>query len=87
MKRFRVEHKNYEKPPIIVTLHQPPYENENILYKTGYKEKDCIISELTTNNTLDLSDYKSIDNEHDEAENSLMGKKVPKKPKNKKGKK
>ncbi len=47
MKRFRVEHKNYEKPPIIVTLHQPPYENENILYKTKWKEKDCEITEMT----------------------------------------
>ena len=49
MKRFRVEHKNYEKPAIIVTLHQPPYENENILHKTKWKEKDVIITEMTTN--------------------------------------
>ena len=47
MKRFRVEHKNYEKPPIIVTLHQPPYENENILYKTKWKEKDVTITDIT----------------------------------------
>ena len=47
MKRFRVEHKNYEKPPIIVTLHQPPYENENILYKTKWKEKEVTITEIT----------------------------------------
>ena len=46
MKRFRVEHKNYEKPPIIVTLWQPPYENENILYKTKWKEKDVTITEI-----------------------------------------
>ena len=49
MKRFRVEHKNYEKPPIIVTLHQPPYENENILYKTKWNEKDVTITEVTQN--------------------------------------
>ena len=46
MKRFRVEHKDYEKPPIIVTLFQPPYENENILYKTKWKEKDVTITEI-----------------------------------------
>ena len=46
MKRFRVERKDYEKPPIIVTLYKPPYENENILYKTGWKEKDVTITEM-----------------------------------------
>ena len=49
MRRFRVEHKNYEKPPIIVTLHQPPYENENILYKTKWNEKDVTITEIKMN--------------------------------------
>ena len=48
MKRFRVERKDYEKPPIIVTLYKPPYENENILYKTKWKEKDVIITEMKT---------------------------------------
>ena len=48
MKRFRVEHKDYEKPPIIVTLFQPPYENENILYKTKWNEKDVTITEIKT---------------------------------------
>ena len=47
MKRFKVEHKNYEKPDIYVTLHQPPYENENILYKTGWKKEDVTITEIT----------------------------------------
>ena len=46
MRRFRVEHNNYEKPPIVVTLFQPPYENENILYKTKWKEKDVTITEI-----------------------------------------
>ena len=46
MKRFKVEHKNYEKPDIYVTLHQPPYENENILYKTSWNEKDVTITEV-----------------------------------------
>ena len=47
MRRFRVERKDYEKPPIIVTLHKPPYENENILYKTKWKEKDVTITDVT----------------------------------------
>ena len=72
MKTFLVE--NTRKGTTIrVSLHNPPYENENILYRTGYQEKDCIITELAQNNTINLNDYKSIDNEHDEKENSLMG--------------
>tara|TARA_Y100000593_G_scaffold89619_1_gene174226 strand:+ start:500 stop:766 length:267 start_codon:yes stop_codon:yes gene_type:complete len=83
MKRFLVE--NLRKGTTLkVMLHSPPYENENILYKTGYKEKDCKITELSESSSLQLSDYKSIDNEFDEAENSLMGKKIPKKKKIKK---
>ena len=82
MKRFLVE--NTRKGTTIkVVLHNPPFENENILYKTGYKEKDCIITELG-DTQINLNDYNSIDNEHDEKENSLMGKKTPKKPKGKK---
>ena len=46
MKRFKVEHKDWEKPVIFVTLHQPPYENENILHKTGWKAKDVTITEM-----------------------------------------
>ena len=47
MKRFKIEHKDYEKPPIIVTLFQPPYENENILYKTKWKVEDVTITDVT----------------------------------------
>ena len=47
MRRFKVEHNDWEKPVIFVTLHQPPYENENILYKTGWNEKDVTITEIT----------------------------------------
>ena len=47
MKRFRVEHKDYDKPIITVTLFRPPYENENILYKTKWNEKDVTITEVT----------------------------------------
>ena len=46
MKTFKVEHKDWDKPPIRVTLWQPPYEDENVLNKTGWKVKDVKITEL-----------------------------------------
>ena len=49
MRRFKVEHKSYEKPIIRVTLHQPPYENENILAGVKWKEKDVTITEISHN--------------------------------------
>ena len=49
MKRFKVEHKNLiDKPDIIVTLNQPPYENENILAGVKWKQKDVTITEMNT---------------------------------------
>ena len=47
MKRFLVEDKDYSIPPILVVLYQPPYEDENILNKTGWKLKDVTITETT----------------------------------------
>ena len=47
MKRFLVEHKDYSIPPIRVLLYQPPYEDENILNKTGWNIKDVTITETT----------------------------------------
>ena len=44
MKRFRVEKEDGTK--IIVTLHQPPYEDENILNKTGWSKKSVKITEI-----------------------------------------
>ena len=82
-KRFLVE--NTRKGTTIkVTLHNPPYEDENVLAKTGYKLKDCVITDLSSDASVDLSDYKSIENEYDEKENSLRGMKSPKKAKGKK---
>ena len=79
MRTFLVE--NTRKGTTIkVTLHQPPYENEDILSKTGYKVNDVIITDITKG-SISLTDYRSIDNEYDEQENSLMGKKKPKKKK------
>ena len=46
MKIFKVEHKSFEKPPIRVTLYQPPYEDKNILNKTGWDIKDVTITEI-----------------------------------------
>ena len=47
MKRFKVEHNNEYKETIYVTLFTPPYENDNILHKTGWKEDDVIITDVT----------------------------------------
>jgi len=47
MKTFLVEHRDYTKPPIRVVLYQPPYEDENILNKTGWELKDVTITETT----------------------------------------
>ena len=46
MKTFLVEHKQWDKPPIRVTLYQPPYEDENILNKTGWSIEDVKITEV-----------------------------------------
>ena len=34
---------------VYVTLFKPPYENENVLHKTGWKTKDVIITEIKLN--------------------------------------
>ena len=44
MRRFRVEKEDGTK--IIVTLHQPPYEDENILNKTCWSKKSVKITEI-----------------------------------------
>ena len=46
MKVFRVEHKSFDKPQIRVTLYEAPYEDENILHKTGWKAEDVTITEV-----------------------------------------
>ena len=47
MKRFRVENKNNYKL-LTITLHHPPYEDENILNKTGWKSDEVIITDITS---------------------------------------
>ena len=39
MKRFRVEHKNFEQPDMIITVHNPPYEDVDVLSKVSKKWK------------------------------------------------
>ena len=46
-KRFRVEHKNYvDNPTMIITLHNPPYEDEDVLARIKWKAKDVTITEI-----------------------------------------
>jgi len=56
MKRFKVVNKKIEYmdkfgirryDTIFVTLHQPPYKNKNILYKTSWEKKDVTITDIT----------------------------------------
>ena len=47
MRVFRVEHKGFDKPRLTVTLYEAPYEDENILNKTGWKVEDVTITEIT----------------------------------------
>ena len=45
-RKFRVEHKDFEKSDLIITLFEPPYEDSNVLAHTGWKAKDVIITEM-----------------------------------------
>ena len=45
-KRFKVEHNDMEKGVLYITLHHPPYEDENILSKVSWKQKDVTITEV-----------------------------------------
>ena len=47
MKRFKVEHKDwFDNPTMYITLYEAPYEDENILNKTGWNIKDVTITEI-----------------------------------------
>ena len=46
MKRFKVEHNDYDRPVTYITLFQPPYENENVLSHTKLKLEDVKITEI-----------------------------------------
>ena len=52
MKRFKVEKKS-NLEILYVTLHNPPYENANILERTGWKEDEVIITETKTYGSIE----------------------------------
>ena len=55
MRKFKIQDNRWDaKPPLYITLYNPPYENENILYKTGLKEKDVTITDITSNNNGEI---------------------------------
>ena len=60
MKIFLVENSR-RGSKIKVTLHNPPYENENILHRTNWKEKDCIITEVYNGWDGDMNNPSLID--------------------------
>ncbi len=45
-KRFRVEHNDMEKGVLYITLHHPPYNDEDVLSKINWKQKDVTITEI-----------------------------------------
>ena len=47
-KRFRVEHNDMEKGVLYITLHHPPYNDEDVLSKINWKQKDVTIKEIPT---------------------------------------
>ena len=48
MKVFKIEHIDWvDKPDLTITLHNPPYEDEDVLSHTKWKLKDCIITDIT----------------------------------------
>jgi hypothetical protein len=49
MRRFKVEDKTFEKPDMYITLHNPPYEDVDVLSKVSkkWKLKDTIITDVT----------------------------------------
>ena len=46
MKRFKVEHNDYNIPTTYITLFNPPYEDENVISRTKWKLKDVKITEV-----------------------------------------
>tara|TARA_B100001996_G_scaffold322422_1_gene267232 strand:- start:212 stop:379 length:168 start_codon:yes stop_codon:yes gene_type:complete len=49
-KRFRVEHIDWvDNPTLYITLHHPPYEDEDVLARIKWKAKDVTITEMKSN--------------------------------------
>ena len=48
MKRFKVEDKTFEKPTMIITLFNPPYEDEDVIARCKHWNlKDSKITDIT----------------------------------------
>ena len=47
MKRFKIEHNDFDVPVTYITLFQPPYEDEDVISRTKWKLKDVKITEIT----------------------------------------
>ena len=63
MKRFKVENTR-RLETIVVTVHKTLPTDDDILYKTGWNKKDCIIKEVHSNWDESLSEPSHMDNEH-----------------------
>ena len=48
-KRFKVEHDDMEIGVLYITLHNPPYEDEDVLARIKWKAKDVTITEMKSN--------------------------------------
>lgn len=62
MKTFLVEN-NRKGQTIKVIVHKPPFENENILNKTGWKSKDVTITEVFNGYDDEVKDPSYVDRE------------------------
>ena len=47
MKRFKVEHNDYDIRITYITLYNPPYEDADVISRTKWKLKDCTITDVT----------------------------------------
>ena len=45
-KRFKVEHNDMEKGVLYITLHNPPYNDEDVLSRIKWEAKDVTITEV-----------------------------------------
>ena len=53
MKRFKVEHNDFDVPDTYITLFNPPYEDEDVISRTKWKLKDVKITEDKLNQGIE----------------------------------
>ena len=63
MKQFLVENTR-KMQTIKVTIHNPPFEDENVLERTNWKIKPSVIKEVHSNWDESLTEPSHMDNEH-----------------------